>query len=557
MAMEPAYTLATSESQTGSGPEGLLPARIPLLVVDDDESVLQVTRLVLSRYHYKHHPIEILEAHSASEARSILAERADLAVVLLDVVMESDDAGLQLVDHIRNTLHNHRVRILLRTGQPGNAPERQVVQDYDINDYLLKSEVTQARMYLSLTTAIRGYSDILLATALAGRVGVAEQRSDVAQRASLAKTQFLAHMSHEIRTPLNGIAGIVDLLEMSDLNADQRALLRDLRHAGDALLGVVNDVLDVTKIEAGKFELNITDFSLQDMLDKVCAVFSSGMKCKGIRFRQEFQQVWPATLRGDAQRIQQILINFLSNALKFTPAGGDVCLRVRCLETGSGYELLAEVDDNGTGIRLERLAQIFNAYEQESAQTSLLFGGTGLGLSLSRNLAELMHGQIGADSEPGQGSRFWVKIPLQKSHPVVRLAPLPDKAALPPLDGMVVAVCEDDAISRRIMVRMLERWGIRVLACEHGQELLDDGGFVQADAVILDYHMPIMDGTATAQHLRALGYERPLLALTGVSTDAERQQCLRAGMDAVLGKPVDWFALHDWLSQYHQRAAGG
>ncbi|MCT7359830.1 response regulator [Thalassolituus pacificus] len=527
--------------------DAFLPERIVLLVVDDDEAVLQVTRLVLSRFRYKSRSLEILEASSAAQAKATLALRPDIAVILLDVVMESDDAGLRLVEHIRHELNNHHVRILLRTGQAGYAPERQVVQDYDINDYLVKSDATQSRLFLSLTAAIRSFSDILRAEELARRIAEAEHQRQLADRASLAKTDFLAHMSHEIRTPLNGIAGIVELLDDTGLSSEQAELLRDLRYVSSALLGIVNDVLDVAKIEAGKLELNVHDFHLPQLLEKVAAIFVVGMQQKAIRFQVEQGNDLPQWVRGDAQRIQQILINYLSNAYKFTPQGGRITLRVSCVVAADGYELIAEVDDNGKGIRAERLADIFNAYEQESAQTASHYGGTGLGLSLSRSLAMLMSGCVGADSEPGYGSRFWLRVPLERGE-----APVVDETAADPLAadalaGWVILISEDDPTSQKIIRKILEQQGARVEVFADGQQLLDSGLYHTADVIVLDYHMPVLDGPSTARRLRELDYQGPLLALTAGIVDSEREACLQAGMNDVQGKPLDKQRLINWL----------
>ena len=532
-----------------------LPAVIRLLVADDDESVLQVTQLILSRFRYQGRRLEILQARSAAEVRDYLQQYPDIAVLLLDVVMESDDAGLLLVDHIRHQLGNHRMRILLRTGQAGYAPERQVVQDYDINDYLLKSEVTQSRLWLSLTTAIRGYSDILRAEMLARQVGDAQRQQQQAQQASLAKTRFLAHMSHEIRTPLNGIAGIVELISQTDLSAEQAELVQDLRAASEAMLGVVNDVLDVAKIEAGKLELHRQDFALAGLLQSVTAVFAAAMRLKQIDFQQQCDEVGTLWLHGDRQRLQQILINYLSNALKFTPAGGRVTLRVSGRRQDQTLLLRMVVEDTGPGISAERLPDMFNAFEQESAATSLQFGGTGLGLNLCRSLAELMRGEVGVHSEPEQGSCFWLQVPL----PVVP-APLADvsqpvSVPLQGLHGIRLALCEDDATSRKVMQRMLERQGAEVLLYEHGQRLLDANAYSGCDAIILDYHMPVLDGLATASLLRQSGFSGPLLALTAAATEEERQRCLDAGMDRVMSKPVEWPAFIRWLQTCRSKPA--
>ena len=527
--------------------DAFLPERIVLLVVDDDEAVLQVTRLILSRFRYKDRPLEILEAGSAAQAREVLALRPDIAVILLDVVMESDDAGLRLVEHIRNQLNNHHIRILLRTGQAGYAPERQVVQEYDINDYLVKSDATQSRLFLSLTAAIRSYSDILRAEELARRIAEAEHQRQLADQASLAKTDFLAHMSHEIRTPLNGVAGIVELLAETSLSAEQAELLRDLRYVSSALLDVVNDVLDVAKIEAGKLELNVHDFNLPELLEKVSAVFSAAMQQKTIDFQVQQSPGLPQWVSGDAQRIQQVLINYLGNAYKFTPPGGRIILRITCASVSGGYELIAEVEDNGKGIRAERLADIFNAYEQESAQTASHYGGTGLGLSLSRSLAVLMGGSVGADSEYGHGSRFWLKVPLQPAQSQAPLAGEADVPAADALAGWNIVVGEDDPTSQKVIRRLLEKQGARVDVFADGQALLDSEAFMAADVVLLDYHMPQLDGPDTARRLREAGYHKPVLALTAGIIDIERERCLQAGMDEVFGKPLDRQRLICWL----------
>jgi len=209
--------------------------------------------------------------------------------------------------------------------------------------------------------------------------------------------------------------------------------------------------------------------------------------------------------------------------------------------------LIAEVDDNGKGIRAERLADIFNAYEQESAQTASHYGGTGLGLSLSRSLAMLMSGCVGADSESGHGSRFWLRVPLERGE-----APVVDEAAADPLAadalaGWVILISEDDPTSQKIIRKILEQQGARVEVFADGQQLLDSGLYHTADVIVLDYHMPVLDGPSTARRLRELDYQGPLLALTAGIVDSEREACLQAGMNDVQGKPLDKQRLINWL----------
>ncbi|MCA6062591.1 response regulator [Thalassolituus marinus] len=527
--------------------DDILPERIVLLVVDDDPAVLEVTRLILGRYQYQGRPVEILEALSAAEARTILQQRDDIAVLLLDVVMESDDAGLRLVEYIRTDLNNFRLRILLRTGQPGYAPERQVVQDYDINDYLMKADASQSRMIIAVTTAVRGYFDILRAEAMA-------LKAQVSQQASMAKTQFLAHMSHEIRTPLNGVVGLVALLSDTSLSDEQKALIQDLRHASDALMGVVNDVLDVSKIEAGKLELYSESFRISNLIERVAAVFMAPLKARHIQFDVDAAEVPDLWMRGDGQRIQQILINYLSNAQKFTPDGGRIVFRVQCRQQDSGsWSLFAEVEDSGIGIRPGRLASIFEAYEQESAETSARYGGTGLGLSLSRSLAELMGGKVGADSQQGRGSRFWLMVPLKEDEACSEIPEAQTMDNVTVLAGVHILLAEDDQTSQKVLCRTLQNHGASIECFFDGQALLDSDGFMAADAILLDYHMPRLDGPATARALRGAGYDGFILALTGAVTEDDREQCLMAGMNDVVTKPIDRHKLVALIAAYDKK----
>jgi signal transduction histidine kinase len=519
----------------------LLPDRIPVLVVDDDQSVLDVTRLVLSRYRFDGHSVECITCNAASEARALLQQRNDIAVILLDVVMERDDAGLALVEFIRNTLGDRRLRIILRTGQAGFAPEYRVVQNYDINDYLAKTESTQERLFVSLTTALRGYRDIMMADFHARRAKEAEQEREVAARALEAKTQFIAHMSHEIRNPLTGVLGIVDLLEIQDDPQAIKPLLRDLNYTVQTLLGVVDDVLDVAKIEAGKLRLYPQVFNVRNWLERAAAIFSANLQRKDIRFSAEVAESVPEHLLGDASRMQQILVNFLSNACKFTPRGGRVSVRLTGEVRHHRYDLCLTVRDTGIGIEASRLQEVFKPFEQASDSTSSEFGGTGLGLSLCRNLAELMGGDVGVMSSPASGSTFWLEVPLD----LVGEGYAPEESTT--TSALNVVVCEDDAMNQKLLAVLLRKRGMAVSVFENGQDMLDSEAWKSADIFLMDCHMPVLNGMQTTRELRALGCRQPILALTAGVSDSERQQCLDAGMDSVIAKPVDFKLLHEQL----------
>jgi signal transduction histidine kinase len=520
----------------------LLPDRIPVLVVDDDETVIQVTRLVLSRFRFDNHALELICAGSGREAIEILSQREDIAIVLLDVVMESDDSGFEVVSFIRNQLHNYITRILLRTGQPGLAPERQVINDYDINDYIAKTEATTDRLNLSMTNALRSYRDILRAEYLTHRVVSAELEQQQALQASQAKSAFLAHMSHEIRTPLNGIIGMADILADTDLNKEQQGYLNDIHNSGRALLGIVNDVLDLSKIEAGKLELDPRKFKLVDLIGEVNSMFHAPMMNKSIQFDQVISDSVPENLFADSIRLQQLIMNLLSNALKFTSSGGRIGLSIE-LDSSVGdlgdgkLPLRITVSDSGIGIDETRLAKIFDAYQQAETHTSRIYGGTGLGLSLCRQITHLMGGDIEVASKLDEGSTFSAHIVVQKTESDRNYlsSELSEGVVI---SGMKVLVAEDNPTNRKVIEMLLRKLKVEVSVVDDGQQLLDCIDNFAPDLVLMDCHMPIMDGFEATRALRQRGLNTPIYALTaGVSTE-ERIECANIGMNEVLTKPV-------------------
>jgi signal transduction histidine kinase/CheY-like chemotaxis protein len=371
----------------------------------------------------------------------------------------------------------------------------------------------------------------------------ADADRDGAIEASRLKSDFLATMSHEIRNPMNGVIGLTSLLLDTQLDSDQREFAEGVRKAGEALMAIINDILDLSKIEADKLDLETIDFNLHEVVDESVNLLADAANRKGIRLEVDYDATLPPMLRGDPGRVRQVLLNLASNAIKFTAEGG-VTLRAGLgSETAEAVTVRFEVTDTGVGIREEDRAEIFEPFRQADASTTRRFGGTGLGLAISARLIEAMGGHIGVDSEVDVGTTFWCTVALPRGEAAsVRPAAEAPTLVLPSDHaGARVLVVDDDSINRLVALAMVRKLGYLADFAADGLEALAALTKTRYAAVLMDCQMPHMDGYAATTALRQRGgapSETPVIAMTASAMKADRDHCIAAGMDDYISKPI-------------------
>ena len=687
-----------------------------ILIVDDDAEVHQVTKLALKNFIFEGKTLTFLSAYSGQEAKQVLANNLDLAMILLDVVMEKDDAGLEVVNYIRSSLRNEFIQIIIRTGQPGKCPETLVILNYEINDYKTKTELTKPKLLTAVVTALRTFSEIKkldstkaemerlaqenaklyhqakyysqlleakveertreltakearlaeaqrlahvgsfecdvntkkvswseelfrifglkseqgepnheriqalihpddrefwsrsLTQAIAGAkhdalevrivrpdgvvryiclklqaisdnegrlikfFGTVQDISDrketeaalqnaltAAEVANCAKSEFIANMSHELRNPLNGILGYAQILRRDKTaSPKQRDGINIIYQCGSHLLTLINDLLDIAKIEAQKMELMPTEFHFPTFLFNIQQIFRLRAEQKQINFTYQPSPNLPSAICADEKRLRQVLINLLSNAIKFTNTGR-VTFKVEVLENGeevgkkpqsaipslkskvSNQRIRFQIEDTGIGMNPTQLAKIFLPFEQVG-DTWRKVEGIGLGLAISKNLVSLMGGELFVESTLGKGSIFRVEINLPLASVEIDSASLQSSDIIIGIQGKSrkILVVDDAFANRSVITNMLEPIGFEVIEAADGQEGIEKATEQKPDLIITNLMMPVMNGFEMTQRLRRLPECQDTLVIASSASvfEIDRQKSRDAGCDDFIPKPI-------------------
>jgi signal transduction histidine kinase len=522
--------------------------KINILIVDDRPENIIALEALLQR-----DDINIVTTTNPNEALRLSWEM-DIAIALVDVQMPEMD-GFELVEILKSNPRTKDILIIFVTAISKETKYAVKGLNTGAVDYLYKPLdpfVTSAKVD-SFIQFVRSQREVKKKNReLEAYQKELIKAKELAEQGKRIKENFLANMSHELRTPINGIIGIAHLLEKTDLSDDQKEMIALLEISSNSLLGVINDILDLSKIEAGKFKITRTETDLPGLCLAVVNLLRIRAKEKRLELITELDPNLPQHVLADSLRLNQILMNLIGNAIKFT-SEGSVTLKVELIGSkGNNVRIRFAVIDTGIGIAKENTEKIFETFEQADDTTTINFGGTGLGLSIVKNLALLKGGVLEVQSEPGIGSTFcfenWYQT-VELDNVVKKV-----KTVLEPLPHLKVLVAEDNPINKFLIIKILKDWQIVADIVENGQEAIDKIKEGNYDIVLMDTYMPVMNGLDAIKHIRdgyAPGKESiPIITFSAAVMDKDKKTAMEAGANDVVSKPFELETLHDKLKLY-------
>ena len=515
---------------------------IKLLIVDDKPENIVALEALLKRDE-----IELISTTSPNEALRICWEQ-DIAIALVDVQMPEMD-GFELVEILKNNPRTREMLVLFVTAISTETKYAVKGLAAGAVDYLYKPldpYITSAKVD-SFVQLVRTQRELKHKNQeLESYQKELIKAKNDAEQGKRAKESFLANMSHEIRTPINGILGLVHVLQNSLLDEDQKKVVDLLKVSSESLLGVINDILDISKIEAGKFKIVRAETNIANLIKSVVGLLQFKADEKGIDLQVSVDEDVPQLVMADSLRLNQILLNLLSNAIKFTEKGY-VSLSVKTLTSkGNLARLQFIVKDTGIGIPRERQDSIFETFEQAEEDTGHRYGGTGLGLSIVKKLAELKGGEIAVESEEGVGSSFiftnWFQIVAGGASDMKK------NKGLPSLGDLNILVAEDNLVNQFMIKKILSDWKANVEIVDNGAKVLEKMKQNVYDLILMDTYMPVMGGFEATRKIRSEMPEAvrniPIISLSAAVLEEEQQEALDAGVNDIVTKPFDPVVLH-------------